>query len=104
MNKNVIAVFTAVCGLFMASCGTPSDQRPGEKVSVDLVEPGTRNTFNVSDAGEPEVAADGTVQHEETREEVIPGRERGGNEINPADSTAEEVKTNSPAGATKYQD
>lgn len=100
MNKNVIAVFAAVCGLFMASCGTPSDLRPGEKVSTEYVEPGTRNTFNVSDAGSPEVAP-GAVQGHTEKEVVMPDRDLGGNTIQPGDSVMEVTETNTEAGATK---
>ena len=101
MNKNVIAVFAAVCGLFMASCDTPKDQRPGEKVSVDYVEPGTRSTFNVSDAGNAEVAEGGAVQGGTTHGEVMPNHDAGANTIEPGDSINEAAETNTPAGAVK---
>ncbi|MCC9135739.1 hypothetical protein ACFSKU_17085 [Pontibacter silvestris] len=87
MNKNVLAVFAAVCGLFMASCGTPSDYRPDVKVSVDYVEPGTRNTHNVGKVND--------VHGESEKEEYMPGHMRGGNSIQPGDSVSEEVETNS---------
>lgn len=102
MNKNVIAVFAAVCGLALASCDTPKDQRPGEKVSTDMVAPGTRSTFNVSDAGSPEVTAHGTVQHTADKEVVMPNHDMGGNTIQPADSIKEKTETNTEAGATKH--
>ncbi|MBB6609646.1 hypothetical protein H7F15_01215 [Pontibacter sp. Tf4] len=101
MNKNVIAVFAAVCGLFMASCDAPKDYRPGEKVSTDYVEPGTRKTFNVSDAGTEEVAADGTVQEEVTHEEVMPNHDAGANTLQPKDSINEAAETNTAAGAVQ---
>ncbi|HEY4652635.1 MAG TPA: hypothetical protein VIG72_14540 [Pontibacter sp.] len=101
MNKNVIAVFAAACGLMMVSCDTPSDLRPGEKVSVDYVEPGTRSTFNVSDAGNKEVTADGKVQGETTHGEVMPNHDQGANEIQPGDSVKESAETNTPAGAVR---
>lgn len=100
MNKNVTAVFAAVCGLFMFSCGTPSDLRPGEKVSTDTVEPGTRKTFNVSDAGTLE-ATDSIVQDHVDHEQVMPDRDLGGNTLQPGDSINEAVETNTEAGATK---
>ncbi|MCX2740637.1 hypothetical protein [Pontibacter anaerobius] len=100
MNKNVTAVFAAVCGLFMASCGTSSDLRPDEKVSVDTVEPGTRETFNVSDAGSKEATA-GAVQGDIEHEQVMPDRDLGGNTLQPGDSVSEAVETNTKAGATK---
>jgi hypothetical protein len=95
MNKNVIAVFAAVCGLFMVSCDTPSDLRPEDKVSVDFVEPGTRNTYNVGGVNEV---------HSETKErqEVMPDRDLGDNEmLQPNDSIREAGETNTAAGATK---
>ena len=101
MNKNVIAVFAAACGLFMASCDTPKDLRPGEKVSNDMVEPGTRSTFNVSDAGNPEVAEGGAVQGDVTHEEVMPNHDAGANTIQPGDSINEAAETNTPAGAVQ---
>ena len=101
MNKNVIAVCAAVCGLFMASCDTPKDQRPGEKTSVDYVEPGTRSTFNVSDAGAAEVAEGGAVQGDVTHEEVMPNHDAGANDLSPGDSINEATETNTPAGAVK---
>lgn len=101
MNKNVIAVFAAVCGLFMASCDTPKDQRPGEKVSADYVEPGTRSTFNVSDAGTAEVTEGGTVQGEINHGEVMPNHDAGANTIEPGDSINEAAETNTAAGAIK---
>jgi hypothetical protein len=84
MNKNVLAVFTAVCGLFMISCDTPSDLRPGTKVSVDTVPPGMRNTYNVSDA-EGEQAAG--------HKEVVPGHDPGVNTIQKGDSIPAAAKT-----------
>ncbi len=84
----------------MASCGTPSDLRPGEKVSTDYVEPGTRKTFNVSDAGTME-ATSGAVQGNEEHEQVMPNSDLGGNTLQPGDSINEAVETNTAAGATK---
>jgi len=100
MNKNVITVFAAACGLFMVSCGTPSDYRPENKVSVDYVEPGTRSTFNVTDAGAPEVAPN-AVQGNTEHEQVMPDRDLGGNTIQPGDSVLETTETNTEAGAVK---
>ncbi|MFD2999913.1 hypothetical protein ACFS7Z_06050 [Pontibacter toksunensis] len=94
MNKNIITVFAAVCGLFMVtSCETPSDLRPEAKVSVDYVEPGTRNTFNIGKVNEVYPPAnDG---------EVMPDRDLGGNEIQKADSLLEATETNTELGATQ---
>ncbi|WP_299758706.1 hypothetical protein [uncultured Pontibacter sp.] len=100
MNKNVTAVVAAVCGLFMFSCGTPSDLRPGEKVSTDTVEPGTRKTFNVSDAGTLE-ATENIVQDHVDHKEVLPNHDPGANTIEVGDSLREEAETNTRAGATK---
>lgn len=100
MNKN-LAVFAAVCGLFMASCDTPKDYRPGEKASVDYVKPGTRGTFNVSDAGNKEVAEGGDTHGKTTHGEVMPNHDQGDNTIQPGDSVREAGKTNTAAGAVK---
>lgn len=96
MNKNVLAVFTAVCGLAMISCDTPKDSRPSAKTSVDYVEPGTRSTYNVSDIGGDEHPVMGTVH-----EEVMVDGDLGGNTIQPGDSIRETEETNTPAGAIK---
>lgn len=105
MNKNVIAVFAAACGLFMASCDTPKDLRPGEKVSNDTVEAGMRSTNNVSDAGIDGAkgdAAHGTETHgEATHEEVMPNHDAGANTIQPGDSINEAAETNTAAGAVQ---
>lgn len=105
MNKNVIAVFAAVCGLFMVSCDTPKDLRPGEKVSNDYVEPGMRSTSNVSDGGleGTETTAHGSdaTHGEATHEEVMPNHDQGANTIQPGDSVSEAAETNTAAGAVK---
>ena len=94
MNKNVIVAFAAVCGLFMASCGTPSDYRPETKVSVDYVEPGTRNTHNIGKVNE--------VYDEAHDGEIMPDHDLGGNTIQKSDSVSEETETNSEAGAVRH--
>ncbi|GAB3203041.1 hypothetical protein ABID22_001209 [Pontibacter aydingkolensis] len=102
MNKNVIAVFAAVCGLFMVSCDTPKDLRPDNKVSNSTVEPGMRNTYNVSDAGGEATAHAG--DHSETHvkeDEVMPNHDMGGNTIQKGDSVKEATLTNTEAGANK---
>ncbi|MFD2246805.1 hypothetical protein [Pontibacter ruber] len=96
MNKNVLAVFAAVCGLFMVSCDTPKDLRPGAKVSVDYVEPGTRNTHNVGKVNE----VHGKETHEE-KKEVMPNADLGGNTIQAGDSVRETKETNTEAGAIR---
>ncbi|WP_439880773.1 hypothetical protein ACSX1A_16660 [Pontibacter sp. MBLB2868] len=102
MNKNVIVVFAAVCGLAMASCDTPKDLRPGEKVSTEMVPPGTRDTYNVSDAGSPEVAHGAVQQSKVEHEQVMPDRDLGGNTIQKGDSVLEVTETNTEAGATRH--
>lgn len=86
MNKNVLAVFAAVCGLAMVSCDTPSDQRPGTKVSVDYVAPGQRNSPNLSDIG--------VGQRNTHGEDVIMNHDPGANTIEAGDSIPEEATTN----------
>ncbi|WP_162054116.1 hypothetical protein [Pontibacter pamirensis] len=93
MNKNITAVFAAICGLFMASCDTPSDLRPEDKVSVDYVEPGTRNTFNIGKVNEVYPPSD--------EAEAMPDRDLGGNTLQPGDSILEATETNTVLGTTK---
>lgn len=99
MNKNVTAVFAVVCGLFMASCDTPSDLRPDDKVSVDQVPPGQRSTFNVSDAGGAEVSPAG-VQHSEMheRDEDVLNHDPGASSIQKGDSLREGAEYNEAEG------
>lgn len=97
MNKNVLAVFSAVCGLAMVSCDTPKDNRPSSKASVDYVQPGTRNTYNVSDMGGEEHTAHGTLHGTEN---IMPDRDTGGNTIQPGDSVRE-TEVTTEAGAVK---
>ncbi|MDX5418803.1 MAG: hypothetical protein LPK09_06280 [Hymenobacteraceae bacterium] len=98
MNKNVLAVFAAVCGLFMISCGTSSDQRPSTKVSVSTVPAGMRSTYNVSDAaGEVGHAAHG---HEAGHDQIMPNHDAGVNTIEKGDSISE-AATTLPEGADK---
>lgn len=101
MNKNIIAVFAATCGLMMVSCDTPKDLRPSEKVSTDTVPPGHRSTFNVSDAGNAEITEHGIIQHTPDKDVVMPNHDMGGNTIVPGDSIVEETETNTEKGATK---
>ncbi|WP_347157580.1 hypothetical protein [Pontibacter chitinilyticus] len=93
MNKNVLVIFAAVCGLSLTSCGDPSDLRPEEKVSVDLVEPGTRDTYNVGKVN--------AIHDENDKEQVMPDRDLGGNTIQKGDSVSERSETNTKEGADK---
>ncbi|MFT2009753.1 hypothetical protein ACMA1I_13820 [Pontibacter sp. 13R65] len=95
MNKNVVAVLAAACGVVMiASCDTPKDLRPETKVSVDYVQPGTRNTHNVGAVNE-------VHGHGEQHEEVLPNHDPGANTIQPGDSIQETEETNTEAGAIR---
>lgn len=101
MNKNVLAVFAAFCGLVMISCDTPKDLRPEAKVSNSTVPPGTRNTYNVSDAG-GEAHTVHTNEGQGTHQNVMPNHDQGTNTIVPGDSAREAEGTiNSEAGAVK---
>jgi len=93
MNKNVIIVFAAVCGLSMASCGEASDLRPEEKVSVDIVEPGTRDTYNIGEVN--------AMYNENDKEQVMPDHDMGANSIQKGDSVSEKAETNTTKGADK---
>ncbi|QCR23938.1 hypothetical protein [Pontibacter sp. SGAir0037] len=94
MNKNVLAVFAAVCGLMVVSCDTPSDKRPETKVSVDKVAPGQRNTPNVSDRG--------AGQSNTHRDDVMMNHDEGANSIQPGESVHEDAKTNEAENAVKH--
>jgi hypothetical protein len=101
MNKNVLAVFAAFCGLVMISCDTPKDLRPGAKVSNDTVAPGMRNTYNVSDAG-GETHTSRTQESHGTHQNVMPNHDQGVNTIVPGDTAREGAGTvNTEAGAIK---
>ncbi|WP_242921894.1 hypothetical protein [Pontibacter liquoris] len=94
MNKNVV-VLAAACGLFMVSCDTPSDLRPDEKVSVDVVEPGTRDTYNVGEVN--------SIYGENKKEKVMPVGDMGGNSIQAGDdTTSQRTETNTAEGADKH--
>ncbi|GAB3824785.1 hypothetical protein GCM10028895_33600 [Pontibacter rugosus] len=85
----------------MASCDTPSDLRPGEKVSTEYVEPGTRKTFNVTDAGTAETAG-GAVQHGERHDpdQDVLNHDPGANSIQKGDSLRESAEYNQAEGVT----
>ncbi|GHA65189.1 hypothetical protein [Pontibacter akesuensis] len=82
MNKNILTVFAAASALLMVSCDTPSDLRPEAKVTTEYVEPGTRKTFNVTDAGTLE-ATGGAVQPGEVEhgDDDMLNHDPGGNRI-----------------------
>ncbi|WP_034256682.1 hypothetical protein [Adhaeribacter aquaticus] len=51
MTKRFLTVAFVACSLYLVSCSSePSDLRPGKKVSVDAVPPGTRDTPNLDNA------------------------------------------------------
>lgn len=93
MNKNVVMVFAAVCGLSMMSCGDFSDLRPDKKASVDVVEAGMRSTHNIGGAsdeyGEPH------------KQHVMPDHDMGANSIKKGVPIDEEAETNTAEGADK---
>ncbi|WP_299706505.1 hypothetical protein [uncultured Pontibacter sp.] len=81
----------------LISCDTPKDQRPSGKASVGEVAPGTRGTYNVSDAG-----GDVTVHEGHGADkEVMPNHDQGANTIQLGDSIRERAETNTAAGAVK---
>ena len=95
MNKNIFVILAAACGIAMASCDTPSDLRPGQKVSVDYVEPGMRNTHNVESS---KMGQHGHAQEQE----LMPNHDRGVNTIEPGDSVGETELTNTAEGAVRH--
>ncbi|RAU84313.1 hypothetical protein [Pontibacter arcticus] len=100
MNKNVLSVLAAAtCALSLVSCDIPKDLRPEEKVSVDFVEPGTRSTYNVSDAGDNKGEAAGTDSHSEHKEDgAMLNHDPGANTIQKGDSIPEAAKANAAEG------
>ena len=73
MNKTILSVFAGVSCLFLVSCDTPKDQRPEDKVSVDMVAPGTRNTSNISSTE--------NKGHAPAHGEVVPNHDPGQNKL-----------------------
>jgi hypothetical protein len=60
MTKQTLLSTLAVAALFLSACSAePSDWRPDKKVSIDMVEPGTRSSDNFDQA-----AAEGGAHHE----------------------------------------
>lgn len=103
MNKNIITVFAAASALLMVSCDTPSDLRPDAKVSTEYVEPGTRKTFNVSDAGTAE-ATGGAVQpgYIEHPDDDMPDRDLGGNSLRKGEPVEESATYNEAEAVDKH--
>ncbi|GHA61706.1 hypothetical protein [Pontibacter akesuensis] len=90
------AKLLAIAGtiILVSSCGTPSDLRPEDKVSVEYVEPGTRSTYNIGKVNEVHPPSD--------EGEVMPDRDLGGNHmVQPNDSIKETTETNTVLGTTK---
>jgi aspartate 1-decarboxylase len=91
MNKNIITAFSVFCALTIVSCDTPKDLRPGEKVSVDTIEPGTRFTHNVG--------KNNVIHGESHKDEVLLNHDPGANEtLQKGDSIRETEETNSELG------
>jgi hypothetical protein len=94
MNKNILAALVAVFAFAMVSCDTPKDLRPDAKVSVDSVEPGTRNTHNIGKVNEVYEATD--------KQELLPNHDPGANKtLQKGDSIRETEETNTAAGAVR---
>ncbi len=53
MTKRILTIALVVGSLSLAACSSePSDLRPGLKVSLDAVPPGTRSTDNLDNAAD----------------------------------------------------
>ena len=62
--KKTLSFLLPAALLALASCSTePSDWRPDKKVSVDMVEPGTRETDNFDQTHEPTPSLEKTPAH-----------------------------------------
>ncbi|MDX5512497.1 MAG: hypothetical protein LPK01_09780 [Hymenobacteraceae bacterium] len=91
----------------MVACDTPSDYRPGRKVSVDYVPPGERSTYNVSDAGdEPRIMHD-THRTHDTKDahgqETMINHDEHMNEIGTGEGVADSVKANVADSVESHQ-
>ena len=103
MNKSVLAAF-AVASILSACSSHPSDFRPGNKVSVDAVAPGTRETdiYNLNGQGTASHEGHDTgaeaidhpaAGHDEHRPDVMPNHDEHKNDIGGNDQVPAEEKT-----------
>lgn len=84
-SNKIVSGLAAVALLALASCSSePSDWRPGQKVSVDMVAPGTRSTDNF------DLATDAPSQH------------KGGAIENPVSDNDHKVPQTLKAGAGEH--
>lgn len=87
MTKRILTFALVLGGLSLAACSSePSDFRPGNKVSVDAVPPGTRSTPNLSNA------ADNGAH--DRQNEVMLNHDPGANQIEGRNPVPEKVLTN----------
>ena len=84
MTTKALTLALALGSAFMVSCSSePSDLRPENKVSVDQVPPGTRNSANLDNAAD-------NSPHDDPRGDVNLNHDEHANKA--VDNSAEQVK------------
>lgn len=79
MTKQLVLSALAVAALSLAACSSePSDWRPDKKVSVDLVEPGSRSSdnFDQHTAAAADQHKGGAIEHPINSGVVLDGKEK----------------------------
>lgn len=90
MTTKAFTLALALGTAFMVACSSePSDLRPENKVSVDFVPPGSRNSPNLTNAADQS-------DHDEPRPDVMLNHDEHANKAlaNPKEQVTEPVKTN----------
>ncbi len=96
MTKRILILALVAGNLALAACSSePSDLRPGLKVSVDAVPPGTRNTPNLNNAIN-------RGPHDK-QEEVMLNHDPGANQIEGTNPVPEKVLTNEADSVQNHQ-
>ena len=94
MNKTILAAF-ALASVLSACSSQPSDHRPSEKVSVDQVPPGTRETdiYNLNGGEDTEHDTHGHAEGDAHRSDVMPNHDEHKSDIGGNDQVPAEEKT-----------
>jgi hypothetical protein len=87
MTKRILTLAIVAGNLMLVACSSePSDLRPGAKVSLDVVPPGTRTTSNLDNAAD-------NSEHDQ-KDEVMLNHDPGANQIEGKQPVTEKVLTN----------
>ena len=96
MTKRILTLAIVAGNLMLAACSSePSDLRPGYKVSVDAVPPGTRSTPNLTNAADHS-------EHDQ-KEEVMLNHDPGANQIEGENRVPEKVLTNKAEAVENHE-